>query len=54
MLNKFLTMDSSNVRDNYFTPTHSIHEETCVKDYTEAEAEGYIKVQGLSFKLQSI
>lgn len=41
-------MDSSNGRDN-FTSTQPTYEETYVKDYTETEAEEYLKVQGLSF-----
>lgn len=41
-------MDSLNERDN-FAPSQSIYEETYIKDYAEAEAEEYLKVQELSF-----
>lgn len=42
-------MDSSSGRANYFTSTQSTYEKTYVKDYTETEAEEYLKVQELSF-----
>jgi len=41
-------MDSSSGKDNYFMPIQSM-EKTCVKNYTEAEAEEYLRVKGLSF-----
>jgi len=41
-------MDSSSGKDNYFMSIQSM-EKTCIKNYTEAEAEEYLRVKGLSF-----
>ncbi|XP_011864372.1 PREDICTED: probable ATP-dependent RNA helicase spindle-E [Vollenhovia emeryi] len=40
-------MDSSSERGNHFTPTQLIHEKSYVKDYTEAEAEEYLRYMNI-------